>query len=549
MDKRAKHSQNQCFESRNIQLRKPLNNSSKSKLYFYCIFVYFVLTILIFTALLLDNLFTHQTMPVKAVDGINCVVLDLNLDDSKQSIVDSNLENITLVYQISTRVKEEVMTRCDNSSVDYYWTNTGYVFYYAITSSTNWGKAQINLESTKTCVEVFNSDKRRFLQFDIILPNEQENITEFKCSTIGSTDIFFDNTNSISYIGILVKAIWEDASLITLQSDGGVGGDSVLYAFSGEMPSVDSIEVPTKQGYTFLGYYDGDLKYVNADGTLVKDDVLYETLPTSLTAKWEADSLSYTISLINGNESFGELEVINGIVQNDSINPPLKNGYEFLGFFDENGVKYIDGSGNIDKSTQLYASQINNLFAQYQIETYSITYLNIDGTPLSNNNVNNPDSFTIESDTFTLDEPTAPSGYHFVGWSTDKENIVKDFTISKGTFENITVYAHFEMDLVSVTFNCNNYTNQTFMIFVYLNDEICYQYVVSSSKVVISLEKVDYSSNKYTFRFVSGYMTMLTLSSYDNITKLSNNLLELNTLTSTEINYFISTLSFNSFVV
>ena len=548
MDKRAKHCKSKCFESRNVQLRKPTNNSNKSKFYFYCIFVYFVLSVLFFTALLLDNFFTHSAMPVKAVTYKNCLTLDLNLDEEKNLIEESALSSVKLGLNVSpsTKFTTATFSQCTSDMSNYAWANSNYVVFYVVS---NWSKSTLSLEKTREKLLNFESNKRKFLRFDILLPNSETNVESLVCKNYSTSTVFVDNINSIEYYGIVIKAIWQDASEIILENDGELGGESKLYAFTGEIPSIDSVAVPTKQGYKFLGYYDGDIKYINEDGTLVKDELLYETLPTSLSAKWEADSISYTISLINDNESFCELQVNNGIVQNDSIIPPLKNGYRFLGFYDDNGTMYIDSNGNIDQSTQLYANIISKLYAQYEIVNYDIIYLNIDGTPLDNNNLNNPNVYTIETKTFTLLAPIAPNGYKFKGWSTDKLNYVQDYIISEGTFEDIILYAHFEADSVNVVFNCENYSNQAFMIFVYLNGKICYQYVVESSSVIIALEDVDYSTNTYSFRFVSGYMSLITISPNDNITKISSNLLELNTLTNTNIDYSISIVNFNSFIV
>ncbi|MBR0490810.1 MAG: BspA family leucine-rich repeat surface protein [Clostridia bacterium] len=65
--------------------------------------------------------------------------------------------------------------------------------------------------------------------------------------------------------------VWEPkTSTIVFNSDGGTGGqsDAVIATFGEEMPEI-STTPPTKEGYTFDGWYDQylSLKYYNADGT------------------------------------------------------------------------------------------------------------------------------------------------------------------------------------------------------------------------------------------------------------------------------------------
>ena len=51
------------------------------------------------------------------------------------------------------------------------------------------------------------------------------------------------------------------------------------------------------------------------------------------------------------------------------------------------------------------------LFAKWSVRNYSLTYSNLNGTTHSN-----PTSYTILSNTITLNAPTNRTGYQFIGW-------------------------------------------------------------------------------------------------------------------------------------
>ena len=90
---------------------------------------------------------------------------------------------------------------------------------------------------------------------------------------------------------------------------------------------------------------------------------------------------------------------------------PAKEGYEFTGW--SNGTATFDGTGtaaNINPSNTLSVT----MTAQWEPTQYSITY-NLDGGSVA---TANPTSYTIETNTFTLNNPTK-NGNAFLGWSND----------------------------------------------------------------------------------------------------------------------------------
>ena len=125
-----------------------------------------------------------------------------------------------------------------------------------------------------------------------------------------------------------------------------------------------------------------------------------------------------------------------------TLNNPTKTGYSFLGWTGSNGdtpdINVTIEQGSIDHRTYT---------ANYSPDEYSITYI-LNGGTLENDN---PSTYSIETPTFTLNNPTK-YGYVFKGWSgtgiVDKSTTV---TIEKGSVGNREYVANFEVSTTTVT--------------------------------------------------------------------------------------------------
>ena len=99
----------------------------------------------------------------------------------------------------------------------------------------------------------------------------------------GTTDI----TNNIAVpegsTSVNVYAIIKEGYWVTFDSDGGSAIDS---QFVFDKISLNDQTTPTKPGYTFVGWYDGEEKVEN--GTTISS-------PTTLKAHWKATEVSYTV--------------------------------------------------------------------------------------------------------------------------------------------------------------------------------------------------------------------------------------------------------------
>ena len=121
-------------------------------------------------------------------------------------------------------------------------------------------------------------------------------------------------------------------------------------------------------------------------------------------------------------------------------------GYKFLGWFTKKkGGEQISDTSNLEKAKN------QTLYAQWEKETYTISYELNGGT----NSQKNPNTYTITTKTFSFKNPTR-KGYVFKGWYTDskfKKSIKK---IAKGSSGNKVLYAKWTAISYYITFNGNS---------------------------------------------------------------------------------------------
>jgi uncharacterized repeat protein (TIGR02543 family) len=158
-------------------------------------------------------------------------------------------------------------------------------------------------------------------------------------------------------------------------------------------------------------------------------------------ANWERKKQNlHSITYIVDGEIYMQLK--NMVVHGSSMimtNDPEKDGYSFDGWFTEDGDRYNFSTGIVNDDVTLYA--------HWNIANYTIAY-NLDGGRLSNSN---PTSYTIETDNFTLNNPTKEN-YLFLGWTgTDLSEPTKEVTIAKGCIGNRQYFANWKR-LFTLTF-------------------------------------------------------------------------------------------------
>lgn len=199
------------------------------------------------------------------------------------------------------------------------------------------------------------------------------------------------------------------------------------------------LNAPYKKGYEFLGWYDDEfygLKYTSVGGENAKNLVLY--------ARFQKDDSVYVITYdLQGGVADGENPADLHRGEAKKLNPAVKPGYDFLGWYDNK-----EGNGEayeylVDISTNL------SLYAVYRAKTYTVRY-EYDG--FYEGQSSNPNVIEY-GETVTL-LPVCESGYDFLGWYTSSSYLAdeKVKTIDKtniGTFS--TLYAKYTAKTYTIT--------------------------------------------------------------------------------------------------
>ena len=236
-----------------------------------------------------------------------------------------------------------------------------------------------------------------------------------------------------------------------------------------------SSDVPTRNGYTFLGWTtkaDGNGTAYAAGATYTHDQ---DGGTVTLYAKWTpwkhvlhynknvpTSSTSQTVSNmpVDQTKTFGQLMTISNLV-------PTRKGYTFAGWYTQSngtGTKYDPGSN--------YAADQNggtvNLYAKWTPWTYNIKYdQNVKSTSSSKTVTDMPaaQTKTQEIDVTLSSMTPKRNGYIFAGWSTSANGSVEykpGSRFTKDLYSNgasITLYAVWTPWKHTIHYNSNIPTN------------------------------------------------------------------------------------------
>ncbi len=186
-------------------------------------------------------------------------------------------------------------------------------------------------------------------------------------------------------------AHWElEKYNISYSLNGGTNNQSNPNTYS--VKDVITFADPTREGYTFTGWYLKDDTKITSTEEYTGDLVLY--------ARWEANTYTVTFDTNDGNS----IEPLYYTVENrPNLPTPTKAGYRFIGWYLEKGTIKVESLNGHYEDLTLTAHWSEAL-------EYNIIY-NLNG---GTNNSSNPNSYTV-NDSITLGEPTRV-GYKFLGW-------------------------------------------------------------------------------------------------------------------------------------
>ena len=403
-------------------------------------------------------------------------------------------------YHNNTRIYDGDWNYTENMTLTAHWS----VIAYRITYYLNGGNASgITLQNTYTVEDeiTIQSPTRRGYDFKGWSTSQDGNgVINFKINK-GTTG------NLVFY------AQWE-AKKYTITYD--VNGGDPLDNNSQEVTFGNSytLSIPTRLGYQFDGWYNGNTK--------VDDGVWSMDNDVSLKAHWTLLTYKITYHLNGGSTSaqYPKTYNVNDLgsdsfdiaLLNDS---PTKTGYSFDGLFDDEAFSKnytpfkdqtwvgnkdvyfkwnpkeftitfnVNGGNALESNTLIvwYDSEYTlptpcrdgysfvgwyngsekvesgiwtrlddlNLTAKWSIEAYRIIYELNGGV----NHVDNPSVFNYEDDTIILKDPTK-TGYEFLGWTTQEITTpIKSFEIPHNTTGSITVVANWKANTYHVTLDVN----------------------------------------------------------------------------------------------
>ena len=231
-----------------------------------------------------------------------------------------------------------------------------------------------------------------------------------------------------------VTAQWSiNQYTITFDTDGGSEVAPITQDYG---TAITAPAAPTREGYTFTGW----------------DKTIPATMPAgdmTITAQWTVNQYTITYDL-DGGTAEGNPDTYTVETDAFTLKNPTRPGYTFTGW---SGTG-LTGEDNLTVTIPKGSTGNRSYTAHWSLNTYSITY-DLDGGTASGN----PDFYTVESSTITLNPPTR-TGYTFIGWSgTDlsgSDNLT--VTIPTGSIGNRSYTAHWSLNTYSITYDLDGGT-------------------------------------------------------------------------------------------
>ena len=169
---------------------------------------------------------------------------------------------------------------------------------------------------------------------------------------------------------------------------------------------------PKKEGYTFEGWYNGDVRW-----SFITDTV---TENMTLTAKWEVDTSEPTESNVEYTVTFdtdGAGEIPSQVVKEGAkvIKPenPTKEGYTLEGWYLD-GEKWSFITGTVSKSITLTAKWVEKAEEEPEVEEPKVKEYTVSFE--TDSTVKIPSQTVEEGKTVTRPTDPAKEGYDFIGW-------------------------------------------------------------------------------------------------------------------------------------
>lgn len=224
----------------------------------------------------------------------------------------------------------------------------------------------------------------------------------------GGSGIVVEPT-SIVHIGAdhTLYATWTaDSYTLTFDASGGSTAEPTIKTVTYDT-TYGSLASSTRTGYTLAGWYTG----IGGTGTEVEPTTVVGTAADhTVYAKWTANTFTVSFDSQGGTEPIPTSQAVLFDATYGDLATTTRTGYSFDGWFTAS-----TGGTKVESTTAMTTAANHTLYAQWTANSYTITFLDTQGTELSKTTA----TVTFDTAYGTLATiSSARAGYEFDGWFT-----------------------------------------------------------------------------------------------------------------------------------
>lgn len=361
---------------------------------------------------------------------------------AEYSITYYNIDGATNSNPVKYTVEDEIVALVDAQKA-------GYTFlgWYSDESMT----AEVEQIDTSSAVGIELWAKWTIIEYTATFKDGETVVSEVKFTVeidsitepvvpehIGYTGVW--ESYALGIENITINAVYTPVTYTITYTNTKDAENSNSIRFTIESDTITFSDI-SANGYTFDGWYNGEDK-VTEITTGTYGDIALEAkwTPIEYTITYEYDD---TIGDLGDEITLKTTYTIEDAFDFVSLNCHTA-GYNFAGWFTEKEL----GTGEQVYGIALGTTGNKIYYAQWGLEVYSITYENVEGATNTN-----PDTYTVESQTFTLSD-VSKIGYRFDGWYSDAHfNTPAKTTIETGSYGDLTFYAKWSLVSYDITYN------------------------------------------------------------------------------------------------